>query len=584
MSGLPHELRAVSNLGPEPSTNGKAPEPPRRTLTDYGNAERFVDEHGRRFRYCGPWGKELVYDETRWIRDETGETERMMKSTVRGIYAEAAGIEGERERKAVADHAKRSEAAKRIADALRLARSEPGIPIKPEDLDRDPWLLNVSNGTVDLRTGELGGHRPENLITKIVPVEYDPGAAAPTWDAFLARVLPSEALRRFLQRVIGYAAAGVVTEEVLVILHGGGANGKSTLINAVMEALGEYAIQAAPDLLMAKKGAHPTELADLFGARFVASVETDEGRHLAEGLVKQLTGRDPIKARRMREDFWQFLPTHTPFLSTNHRPEIRGTDHAIWRRIKLVPFEVTIPEREQDKGLADKLRAELPGILAWIVRGCLEWRREGLGEPEEVRAATTSYRAEMDVLSAFIEDRCVVDPGVLARFSDLWAEWQEWCDEAGERAETKRRFGSRLKERGFEPDRGNGNVPIRRGIRLREDRDPDPEGGSRVTPEGENYPTPTGGNPHSYAESGDESYPSYPESPINDKNPPYGASCEKQGNLGNLGNSEPAATPRGSSSRPPTAEEVQRYRRLVAEGMKPSIARAEVIKGSGGVV
>src|SRR5215212_3006671 len=175
-----------------------------------------------------------------------------------------------------------------------------------------------------------------------------------------------------------------------------------------MEALGDYSMQAAPELLLAKKASHPTELADLFGSRLVASVETDEGRRLAEGLVKQLTGRDPIKARRMREDFWQFDPTHTVFLATNHRPDVRGTDHAIWRRLKLVPFDVTIPEAEQDKRLAAKLRDELPGILAYIVRGCLEYQREGLGEPEEVKAATASYRSDMDVLANFIEDRCVV--------------------------------------------------------------------------------------------------------------------------------------------------------------------------------
>jgi putative DNA primase/helicase len=342
----------------------------------------------------------------------------------------------------------------------------------------------------------------------------------------MVRKLPSEALRRFVQRVIGYAAAGVVSEEVLVILYGVGANGKSTLVNVVMEALGDYAMQAAPDLLLAKKGSHPTELADLFGARFVASVETDEGRRLAEGLVKQLTGRDPIKARRMREDFWQFDPTHTVFLATNHRPEVKGTDHAIWRRLKLVPFEVTIPEPEQDKGLPEKLREELPGILAWIVRGCWEWQRDGIGEPEEVKSATTSYRADMDVLAGFIEDRCVVDPDAWAAFADLYASYQDWCEESGEKAETKRRFGTRLKERGFEPGRGTGNTPIRRGIGLRDDRRPDPEGGPRVTRKDESYPTVTGSNPDRYAASHENSYRSYPESDMSAKNFPHGTSYE----------------------------------------------------------
>jgi putative DNA primase/helicase len=522
---------------------GEAPDPIgrhlelRRTLTDYGNAERFVDEYGGRVRWCGPWGKWLVYDGRRWVLDDTGVVERWMKATVREIYAEAAEVEDSQERKAIADHAKRSESAQRIDGALRLARSEPGVPVLPRQLDADPWLLNVLNGTVELRTGELRPHAREDLITKLAPVEYDPEATASTFEAFLARILPSEALRRFVQRAIGYAAAGVVSEEVLVILYGVGANGKSTLVNVVMEALGDYAMQAAPDLLLAKKGSHPTELADLFGARFVASVETDEGRRLAEGLVKQLTGRDPIKARRMREDFWQFDPTHTVFLATNHRPEVKGTDHAIWRRLKLAPFEVTIPEDEQDKRLPEKLREELPGILAWIVRGCLEWRRDGLGESGEVRSATTSYRADMDMLAGFVEERCVVRPDAWATFAELYASYRDWCDESGEKAETKRRFGTRLKERGFEPDRGTGNVPIRRGIGLRDDRRPDPEGGPRVTREHESYPTVTGSNPDRYAESRESSYRSYLDSDMRAKNFSHGASYASEGNYGNYGNS-----------------------------------------------
>jgi putative DNA primase/helicase len=532
---MPKDIRERVR-GVAPATNGHYPEL-RRTLTDFGNAERFVDEYGDRVRWCGPWGKWLVYDGRRWVLDDTGVVERWMKATVRAIYAEAAEVEDSQERKAIADHAKRSESSQRIDGALRLARSEPGIPVLPRDLDADPWLLNVLNGTIDLRTGELRPHDREDLITKLAPVEYDPDARAPTFEAFMARVLPSEVLRRFVQRVIGYAAAGVVSEEVLVILYGVGANGKSTLVNVVMEALGDYAMQAAPDLLLAKKGSHPTELADLFGARFVASVETDEGRRLAEGLVKQLTGRDPIKARRMREDFWQFDPTHTVFLATNHRPEVKGTDHAIWRRLKLAPFEVTIPEAEQDKGLPEKLREELPGILAWIVAGCLDWRREGLGEPEEVRSATTSYRADMDVLAGFVEDRCVVDAEAWTKFAELYASYQDWCDESGEKAETKRRFGTRLKERGFEPDRGTGNVPIRRGIGLRDDRRPDPEGGPSVTRERESYPTVTGGNPDRYAESREGSYPNYLNSDMSGKNSSYGASYAFEGNYDNYGNS-----------------------------------------------
>jgi len=459
-SGLPRKIARYWRWNgrktdqPPPTTGADTGEGPARfNLTDLGNAERFVADHGSKVRYCGPWGKWLVYDGKRWDQDDTGQVERLMKDTVRAIYAEASQARDSQERKAIAEHAKRSEARKRISDAIQLARSELGIPILPEDLDRDPWALNVENGTVDLRSGELREHRREDLITKLAPVEYRPAAKAPTFQAFLERILPSEALRQFLRRAVGYSASGEVSEEALMILHGTGDNGKTTLINAVLDALGDYAMEAAPELILAKRGSHPTELADLFGARFVSARETDEGRRLAEAVVKQLTGRDRIKARRMREDFWQFDPTHTLFLATNHKPEVRGTDHAIWRRLKLVPFDVKIPEDEKDRELPRKLQAELPGILVWIVRGCLDYQREGLGVPEEVREATEGYRSEMDVLAAFIDDRCSVHPKASVGATPLYNAYKDWCAEAGEDAISQRKFGGQIGERGFDKDK-----------------------------------------------------------------------------------------------------------------------------------
>jgi P4 family phage/plasmid primase-like protien len=460
--------------------NGKADAPVTPNPTDQGNALRLVARHGKDLRYVNKWGKWLVWDGKRWRPDDTGEVVRRAKETVRAMFHEA-DDGGGRIDKELAKHAMKSEARGSIEAMITLAKSEPGIPLTPDQLDRDPWLLNSKNGTINLRTGELRVHSRADLITKITPVEYHPDAEAPTWTAFLEQILPPEPLRSFVQRAIGYAATGEVSEEVLVILYGVGANGKSTLVNAVIKALGDYAMQAAPDLLMAKRGSHPTELADLFGARFVASVEVEEGRRLAESLVKQLTGRDPIKARRMREDFWQFDPTHTVFLATNHRPEVRGTDHAIWRRIKLVPFEVTIPEEKQDKQLPAKLRNEQPGILAWIVRGCREWLHEGLGEPKEVKAATEGYRSEMDVLAAFISDRCVVNPKANVGATPLYNAYKDWCDESGENKLTQTKFGLRLKERGFRNEKAQ--RVTWHGIGLRDDR-PDPD---RSRQSGENY-------------------------------------------------------------------------------------------------
>jgi len=435
-------------------------------LTDLGNAERFIARHGAGVRYCYAWSRWIVWTGSRWERDETGRAHRLAKETVRGIYQEAAGAEDEDRRKALAKHAARSEAEARIRAMLELAKSE--VPISPDELDSAPWLLNVPNGTVDLRTGELREHRRVDLLTKMAGADYAPGAAAPTWSATLERSLPPQELRRFFKKLCGYAFSGDVSEHILAVLYGTGANGKSTILNALLTAAGDYGMQAAPDLLVAKKGSHPTEVADLFGMRLVASIEVEDGRRLAESLVKQLTGGDKVRARKMRQDFWQFDPTHKVFMAVNHKPEVRGTDTAIWRRLRLIPFEQTIPPAEQDKKLPQKLEAELPGILAWCVEGCLEWQREGLQAPEEVRKATAGYRSEMDVIGAFLQDECEIGSEFKEPFTTLYKRYEEWCEDGGERAETRRKFNARLKERGrFEARRsGQGGSNEWHGLRL----------------------------------------------------------------------------------------------------------------------
>ncbi len=456
---------------PERKASDHRPDPEFR-LTDTGNAERLVARHGEDLRYVHAWSRWLVWTGKNWEADDTGAINRRAKDTVRAIYGEAQEASDSSIRRELAGHATKCEAESRLRAMIALAQSEEGIPVRIDDLDADPWILNVRNGTIDLKTGELREHRREDLITKIAPVEYDPDAKAPAWEAFLERILPSEAIRRFVQRIIGYSLTGDVSAQILPFLHGLGANGKSTLVNTTLEMLGDYGQLAAPELLLSKRGAHPTELADLKGARLVASVEIEDGRKMAESLVKQLTGGEKVKARYLHKDFFEFDPTHKVFLVANHKPEVLGTDFAIWRRVKLIPFDVTIPEEEQDPRLPEKLQAELPGILAWAVRGCLDWQRDGLAEPEEVKAATEAYRAEMDVLADFINERCVVRDGVWCIFADLYESYEVWCEESGETPEKKRKFGARLKERGFLPANGTKNVAIRKGIALRSDQDP----------------------------------------------------------------------------------------------------------------
>src|SRR5215210_4975916 len=425
--------------------------------TDTGNAERLSDRHGANLRYCHPWGKWLLYDGTRWRVDDRGAVVRLAKDTARSIFEEAKEAHSDEAAKRLGKWASSSLSEGKLKSMIGLAQSEPGIPVLPEELDAPTDLLNVLNGTIDLRTGELREHRREDLITKLATVEYAPEAKAPAWHRTLERVLPSAALRAFFKKLCGYALTGDVSEQLLAVLYGTGANGKSTVLNALLTVLGDYGMQAAPDLLVAKKGNHPTELADLFGMRFVASIEVEDGSRLAESLVKQLTGGDRVKARRMRQDFWEFEPTHKVLMACNHKPQVRGTDNAIWRRIKLVPFTETIPPAEQDKHLPDKLRAEAAGILAWAVEGCLEWRREGLQAPEEVREATGAYRAEMDLLGAFLRECCRKDPDENTGTQDLYKAYRLWCEEGGERPEGKRKFSSRLKERGYESRRSGAN-------------------------------------------------------------------------------------------------------------------------------
>ena len=334
---------------------------PRFNPTEQGNAERLVHRHGRNLRYCFPWGKWLIYDGKRWIKDDTGEVYRLAKETVASIYQEAAASGDEEKRKALAKHAMRSESGAKIREMIYLARSE--VPIMPEDLDASADLLNAENGTVDLRTGELREHRREDLITKIAPVEYQLDAPAPAWDAFLKRVLPSEELRGFVQRASGYSAAGDTSEQCMFINHGAGANGKSTFQEAITAALGDYAMRAPTEMLLARRaGGIPNDIARLKGARFVATSETEEGRRLAESLIKDLTGEDTITARFMRAEFFDFAPTHKLWLSTNHKPEIRGTDNAIWRRIRLIPWSVTIPPAEQTGSSRQRCGASCPGF------------------------------------------------------------------------------------------------------------------------------------------------------------------------------------------------------------------------------
>jgi putative DNA primase/helicase len=452
-------------------------------LTDYGNAERLAARHGEDIFYVYKWGKFYVWDGTRWVMDEMGEVERRAKETARSIYGEAAKETEDSTRVALVKHAKASESIGKLEAMVRGVKSEEGIPIRHSDLDTDPWLLNAKNGTIDLRTGDLRPHRREDLLSMQVAADYDPSASRAKFEEFLERILPSEAMRAFLKKLFGHTLYGRVSEHILPIFHGSGANGKSTLLLLLLELIGDYGLMAADDLLVMKGDVHPTEQADLYGKRLVVSVENDEGKRLAEGKVKKLTGGEKIRARRMKEDFWTFDSSHSFVLATNHKPQVKGTDTGMWRRLRLVPFNVSIPEREQNKHLVAELMAtEASGILSWLIEGCLEWQRDGgLGEPDEVKVATEGYRAQQDVLAAFFEEHCFIGEHAVAPATELYHLYVQWCESAGEKVEAQRSFGERMEERGFEKGRktsgeGKGRTEYY-GIGILSDKETPPEGG-----------------------------------------------------------------------------------------------------------
>lgn len=441
------------------------PEVESRPLTDIGNAERFVAQHGERIRHCHHWAAWLIFDGTRWERDEALQVEQLARLTVRGIYQEALRAPDIDMRKALVAHAVKSERRACLDSAIKLSRSD--VPIAPGELDADPFLVNVTNGTLDLRTQELRAHRREDFITKLAPVAFDAKAKCPRWDEFLKRIFDGNpGLIGFMQRATGYSLSGLTSEQVLFLLHGLGANGKTTFLETLRRLGGEYARQADFATFLETDHDGPrNDVAVLKSARVVIATEADSRRALSESVVKQITGGDTIAARFLYGEFFEFKPELKLWLAANHRPRIKGTDNAIWRRVRLVPFAVTIPEDERNPRLTDELATELPGILAWAVRGFADWQEKGLAAPEEVTGATANYRAEEDQVGRFIEDRCLLNAQASATSSALFGAYRKWCEAVGEKEISQKAFGQRLEEKGFRPER-NERARLWKGIHL----------------------------------------------------------------------------------------------------------------------
>lgn len=422
-------------------------------LTDLGNAQRLVARHGLDLRYVPEFKSFLIYRDGCWTKDlESLQVQSWTKDCALALFDEARGATDEDRRKRLAQWALASQNVNRLRAARDLAHSEPGVPLAPSELDKDDMLLGVANGVVNLRDGTLREARREDYITKRAPVAYDRKASAPLWRAFVERITGGDAsLAAYLQRVAGYCLTGQTVEQCLFVLFGLGANGKSTYLNTLRAALGEYAAVTDVQTWMTRDRQGPSnDLAALRGARTVISSETEEGQRFAEVLVKLATGGDSLKARFLYGEFFEFRPVFKLLIAANHKPVIRGDDHAIWRRIRLLPFTVTIPPEEQDRTLETKLRGELPGVLAWAVDGCLEWQRNGLGMPEVVQHATDEYREEMDSFGAFLTECCVLAAKCTVRAGEFYAEYRLWSERQGlDFPLSQLRLWRKLSERGI---------------------------------------------------------------------------------------------------------------------------------------
>ncbi len=440
------------------------------TFDDMGNAERFVDLFGENVRYCYTEKKWYFYNSMRWSVDNLGVILRMADKCVEAMKAEAKlYLQADEESggdmaKAFEKHMKSSRSNK--SKKAMLNEIEHHLPILPIQMDRYKMALNTPSGIINLKNGDVKAHNPEYYFTKITSVDCAEAADCPRWLAFLDDIFADDKdLIRYIQKAVGYSLTGSTAEQCAFFLYGTGRNGKSTFIDVIRDVFGDYAANIQPETIMVKSSqsnAINSDIARLKGARLVTSVEPNEGVRLNEGLLKQLTGNDTVTARKLYSEEFEFKPEFKLWMATNHKPIIRGTDTGIWRRIHMIPFNVQIPEDKVDKNLTHKLKAEMTAIFKWCIDGCLMWQREGLQMPAAVLKSVREYRREMDVISAFIEDKCTLEGTVQA--SMLYAAYASWADSNNEYCMSNTKFSTELAKR-FEKIKGR-NYKYFSGISL----------------------------------------------------------------------------------------------------------------------
>jgi putative DNA primase/helicase len=420
-------------------------------LTEQVNAERLVRIGAGRLLYSFETKQWLCFDGQRWVAATTI-IHQVAKKVALSFLADAAAETDEKYRKELYSHSNQSETWWGIQAMINMAKSEPEVQVKTQDLDSDIWLVNLLNGTFDLKRNLFREHRKEDLITRIAPVIYDPEGKAPIFEQFIAKIfLNNKEVMKFVQRVLGYALCGDCTEQKLFLFWGSGQNGKSTLDNTILGIFGDYGKQAPANLLLASKyDQHPTELAMLKGVRMIAASETAENRWLNESRIKDMTGGEKITARFMRGDFFSYTPEFKIFLATNHQPNIRCGDFGTQRRLVLVPFNYIVPAEELDTRLPDKLKAETPGIFNWLVEGFNMWKSYGLAVPDEITNATSSYIRDNDFIQAFLEEKCHFHDRFEVAVGALYVAYKLWAHQTGEPELDKRRFGMLMLANGWE--------------------------------------------------------------------------------------------------------------------------------------
>lgn len=420
--------------------------------TDAGQGEAIAAIYGDQMRFDHTREQWLVWDGTRWQPDLDGQRETLALDVARQRLAASANEDDKEKRDQLARWALASEGRQRLDSALHLARIQPVVRTTHDKLDRNPWLLACANGVIDLRTGELQAGRPDDMLTLSTTLTYTPGERCDRWRQFLDEIFKGdEDLITWVQRAAGYCLTGQTSEQCLFMCWGTGANGKSVFLSTLRLILGEYGVNTRFDTFIEERnGAIPNDVAALRAARLVTASEVAEGKRLNEGRIKSLTGQDPITARFLHGEFFTFQPEFKLWLAANHKPTIKGTDEAIWRRVRLIPFTAYFGPGQADPTLVDKLALEAPGILGWAVAGCLDWQQYGLGEAQAVKTATATYRAESDILAAFLDERTVRTDTATVRAGELYAAYKTWCDANGDTAITGQAFGRRLTEHGFD--------------------------------------------------------------------------------------------------------------------------------------